>query len=241
MDINGYFSASNFTDTGGNNVLCFGDLETTSTLSLGKGNDTVEMSKSSLGTGTLYNSTFADAGGNNLVSIEDTTAGKLAISGSTLTFGDGHDTLMLESGYTLNLTTTGNQIFAGGAGVDVANLDGIKASLNLADYTTASEGLKGFEILDLSGDNANTLTLTSESLQNLVMDAKLSFTADGKALKNANAIRIQGDSEDSVIIDDRSDWCDLGQTSVGNISYDVFSTTDDGGKALYMLIQAGLL
>ena len=300
--------ASSYTDTGGNNSIAIANTGTgraislstitlkagnneldidgeisMATISLSKGNDTVHMSCSNTST-TLSGSTFTDAGGNNVVSIENTSSSKRAIGNSTLTFGDGHDTLdingniqnsvikmgkgndlvclenllgndydvlidlgagndtlMLESGYTLNLSTTGNQLFVGGAGVDVANLDGIGASINLATLTTGTEGLTGFEILDLSGDNANTLTLTSESLQNLAMDTKLSFTADGKAIKNANAIRIQGESEDSVIIDDRSEWCDLGQTSVGNISYDVFSTTDDDGKALYMLIQAGLL
>ena len=73
------------------------------------------------------------------------------------------------------------------------------------------------------------------------MDTKLSCTADGKAIKNANAIWIQGESEDSVIIDDRSDWCDLGRTTMESIQYDVFSTTDDAGKALYMLLEAGLM
>ncbi|KJJ97930.1 hypothetical protein UB43_20670 [Pseudomonas sp. 21] len=133
------------------------------------------------------------------------------------------------------LASDANQGIHGGNGVDVLKVEGHDQVL---DLTSAHGKITGMEVIDLSGDGANTLKL---SLQDVLDNgqADLFHSTD----KHSVQMMVQGNSDDVVNLDHQSaagkdgTWSDKGTMAVGEVSYHVYQNSTGDAE---LLIQQGV-
>lgn len=204
----------------------------------------------------------------------DDSGESLRYMGMDIDMGSGNDTLLVEGSIDLpsirdypdmdtygrnhiinmgdgddHLYINGDIRFAeinGGAGTDTLHLNGAK-SFTLGELldTGKGSGLRGFEILDLSGGEANSLTV-DELIVGMNMNARLesakfgeTIGVDRSLLENENVLRITGDSGlDSVNLGNGWNASAAGQVNYDGVNYNLYHNEQSGD---YLLVQAGLL
>ena len=120
--------------------------------------------------------------------------------------GAGDDTIALDS---LDFAD-----IDGGNGTDTLDLSG--SGLDL-DITSARTDVSSFEIIDLGGSGANSLTIDALSLLDLSGE-----TSDG-----VTTFTVLGDSDDSVTLDGAYDFTSDGTRDVDGVTFDVYVTTNN--------------
>jgi hypothetical protein len=120
---------------------------------------------------------------------------------------------------------------SGGLGYDTLNVDVLGGSISLAD--NIADKFSGFEHIDLSGNDANVLTIDS------LLDG-LDINADQPGKAGYTTLRISGDvNTDQVIIESSSGWQPDGNTHViDGLYYDVYVNSD---ATQLLFIQNGLV
>lgn len=138
--------------------------------------------------------------------------------------------------------TTGQGSFDGGAGIDVLNLDGMGATITFGDlFGTDELKLMSFESIDLTGDTANTLTLTLDDVKALNSEAlaeKLTYSAgadEHEIAKDSFVSYLTGNANDSINL--AGSWSDMGSLTIGGISYKGYQGTGADANR-YLLVQS---
>jgi hypothetical protein len=129
----------------------------------------------------------------------------------------------------------------GGAGVDVLNMDGMDGPIVFSNLTSGDAKITGFEVIDLSGGNQNTLTLSCDDVRNMAVDSPITFNLNnGSSVSQvtANALRVNGDAEDRIVLAG-NDLGAIGTTAYNGKSYTVYQDTTNNNN--YVLVQSHLL
>jgi hypothetical protein len=263
LTVGGNVTGSTLIGADGDDTLIVTGALTSSEIHLGGGDNSLSVTGATSGllltggdgdntlafTGGILNSSLILGDGADAVTVGATTVDTAATLNAAL--GGGNDTL------TLGLLTT-NAALSGllnaGAGTDTLKLDsgaGGAFSFGVGSTTTEDFTFEGFEKIDLTNSQADTLTLDSvlmdvDAVNGELLEHDLFLESGGAAPKVAagsHVTWIKGDATDTLKLNGA-----VVESSVvgvykdiadGNYEYDVRSYTI-GGEVSYALVTKGL-
>ncbi|NVN99538.1 MAG: hypothetical protein HXX17_09455, partial [Geobacteraceae bacterium] len=173
-------------------------------------------------------------GGADLIFAGDGNDTIYAGGGAAVMYGgSGNDTFILDADTVAHLTGVApNVLVDGGLGIDSIKLDGHGITLDLATLDTGR--VIGVEKIDLTGDGANRLLLTAAEM--LHQDSDI-FGVSENGLNSFHQLLVNGDSDDTIIINDFNDWTDTNETFSDNgITYEVWN--NDAAHTQLLISQA---
>jgi hypothetical protein len=221
---------------GANTVTVNGDMTDNSIITGGSGVDTVTVN------GAVNNSTINTGAGNDKLYLNGQV-----LNGGTVAMGSGNDVVYVTRGGAGPAVAAAGTL-DGGEGKDTLQLSGMGANFTLADIATGTGSVKNFEVFDLSGTAANTLSIKAADLA--AFDAPLEAAKFAKntnaelktALTGADVLRIHGDNKDAVNFDILESWTrmDAANGKALTVTYDgiAYNLYQSGDKSV--LVKTGV-
>ncbi|MDR3362304.1 MAG: hypothetical protein LBO64_05650 [Desulfovibrio sp.] len=237
------------TGAGADKITVTGSVGDNTVIEAGAGNDTITV-------GSVGDASIRGGAGNDTITIAQTAniAGTVeagdgndkvylngqVVTGGEISTGAGDDIVYIPAQPGTDPAVAAGGQLDGGAGTDTLNLAGKSGNFNLADIATGTGTVKGFEILDMTGGNANTLHINAAHLAtfNCQMDTSTANAlkidnvyngADKKTLLNAlkeetNLVRVHGDTKDTVLFDSSEGWTLQGAVKCGGVAYNAYKS-----------------